>query len=281
MVAAALVRLALGSQQALQLGVGGCARCLSVTQPITLGLRYSVGSWQCYAMEVIAYYRLSTKKQGDTGYGLEAQQVAVAALLQRLGHELVAEFTEVESGRKADRPQLAAALAEARKRKALVCVAKLDRLARDVELIAGLVKEAERNGFGGLLFADFPDVNPSTAEGELFINQMAAFAQFEARRISQRTKAGLAVAKSKGVALGGIRPGQDRAHAIRAQKATEGAERLRGLLTPMAQAGQSLRAMAAALEAAGVTTAAGAATWNPAQVQRALKRLGLTVNEGV
>jgi DNA invertase Pin-like site-specific DNA recombinase len=226
-------------------------------------------------MEVTAYYRVSTKKQGDTGYGLEAQQVAVATLLQRLGHELVAEFTEVESGRKADRPQLAAALAEARKRKSLLCVAKLDRLARDVELIAGLVKETERNGFGGLLFADFPDVNPATAEGELFINQMAAFAQFEARRISQRTKAGLAVAKSKGVLLGGIRPGQDRAHAIRAQKAAEGAEKLRGLLAPMAAAGQSLRAMAAALEAAGVTTAAGATAWSPMQVSRTLKRLKL------
>ena len=80
-------------------------------------------------------------------------------------------------------------------------VAKLDRLARDVELIARLVKEAERNGFSGLLFADFPDVDATTPEGELFINQMAAFAQFEARRISQRTKAGLAVAKSRGRSL--------------------------------------------------------------------------------
>ena len=89
------------------------------------------------------------------------------------------------------------------------------------------------------------------------------------------TKAGLAVAKAKGVRLGGIRPGQAKAHAIRAQKATEGSERLRGLLAPMVQAGQSLRAMAAALEAAAVPTAAGAATWSPMQVSRALKRLEL------
>ena len=246
-----------------------------VTGPSSDGFCYGWISWACYAMDVIAYYRVSTARQGDQGYGLEAQQVAVAALLQRLGHTLVAEFTEVESGRKSNRPELAAALTEARRSKAVLCVAKLDRLARDVELIASLVKETERNGFGGLLFADFPDVDPSTPEGELFINQMAAFAQFEARRISQRTKAGLAVAKSKGVQLGGIRPGQARSNAARSQRASEGAERLRGVLTPMAQAGKSLRAMAAALEGAGVLTAAGSSTWSPVQVQRALKRLQL------
>lgn len=223
--------------------------------------------------EVVAYYRVSTTRQGESGYGLEAQQVAVAALLQRQGHTLVGEHTEVESGRKADRPQLAAALAEVRKRKAILCVAKLDRLARDVELIARLVKETERNGFGGLLFADFPDVDPSTPEGELFINQMAAFAQFEARRISQRTKAGLAVAKSRGVQLGGRRPGQERANALSRQRAQEAAERLRGVLGPLAAGGASLRAMAAALEAAGVPTSGGGAKWSPIQVKRTLDRI--------
>lgn len=238
-----------------------------------MGFCYGLISWACYAMEAVAYYRVSTTRQGESGYGMEAQQVAVAGLLQRLGHELVAEFTEVESGRKNSRPQLSAALSEARNRGALLVVAKLDRLARDVELISSLVKEAERNGFGGLLFADFPDVDPTTPEGELFIHQMAAFAQFEARRISQRTKAGLAVAKSRGVKLGGIRPGQERSNAVRAQKAAEGAERLRGILEPLSASGASLRAMAAALEAAGVTTASGATRWSPIQVSRALKRL--------
>jgi DNA invertase Pin-like site-specific DNA recombinase len=223
--------------------------------------------------EVVAYYRVSTARQGESGYGLEAQQVAVAALLQRLGHSLVAEHTEVESGRKADRPELTAALAAARKRKAILCVAKLDRLARDVELIAGLVKETERNGFAGLLFCDFPDVDPATPEGELFINQMAAFAQFEARRISQRTKAGLAVAKSRGVKLGGKRPGQERANAVSRQKAQEAAERLRGVLEPLAAGGASLRAIAAALEAAGVPTSGGGMKWSAVQVKRTLDRL--------
>lgn len=226
-------------------------------------------------MEAVAYYRVSTTRQGESGYGMEAQQVAVAGLLQRLGHTLVGEHTEVESGRKASRPKLAEALAEARKRGALLVVAKLDRLARDVELISSLVKEAERNGFGGLLFADFPDVDPATPEGELFIHQMAAFAQFEARRISQRTKAGLAVARSRGVRLGGARNGQRAANAARQQQATEGAERLRGLLAPMVAAGASLAAMAAALEAAGVQTATGQTRWAPMQVRRVVQRLEL------
>jgi DNA invertase Pin-like site-specific DNA recombinase len=226
-------------------------------------------------MDVVAYYRVSTTRQGDSGYGLEAQQVAVAALLERLGHQLVAEHTEIESGRKNDRPQLAAALTEARQRKAVLCVAKLDRLARDVELIARLVKESQRNGFGGLLFADFPDVDPATAEGELFINQMAAFAQFEARRISQRTKAGLAVAKNRGVKLGGLRPGQERSRAALAQKALGQAEKLRGILEPLVASKASLRAMAAALESAGVPTNAGRAQWSPIQVSRVLQRLEL------
>lgn len=226
-------------------------------------------------MEAIAYYRVSTTRQGESGYGMEAQQVAVIALLKRLGHELVGEHIEVESGRKSDRPQLAAALSEARKRGALLVVAKLDRLARDVELISSLVKEAERNGFGGLLFADFPDVDPTTPEGELFIHQMAAFAQFEARRISQRTKAGLAVAKSRGVQLGGARGGQLAANRARQEQAVEAAERLRGILAPMAAGGASLSAMASALEAAGVKTTTGKSTWAPMQVKRTLIRLGL------
>lgn len=226
-------------------------------------------------MEAIAYYRVSTTRQGESGYGMEAQKVAVTALLQRLGHELVGEHIEVESGRKSDRPQLTAALTEARKRGALLVVAKLDRLARDVELISALVKEAERNGFGGLLFADFPDVDPTTPEGELFIHQMAAFAQFEARRISQRTKAGLAVAKSRGVMLGGARGGQRVANEARQQQAIEAAERLRGILEPMAVSGASLPAMASALEAAGVKTTTGKNTWAPMQVKRALNRLEL------
>ncbi len=205
--------------------------------------------------------------------------MAVASLLERQGHELVASFTETESGRKSDRPELAAALKEARKRKAILCVAKLDRLARDVELIARLVKEAERNGFGGLLFADFPDVDATTAEGELFINQMAAFAQFEARRISQRTKAGLAVAKSRGKVLGGVRPGQEGSREVSKAKADADAEKLRGILSQFTVNASSLRDIARSLEDAGVKTPSGKDQWHPSQVARTMSRLGLKRRE--
>lgn len=226
-------------------------------------------------MDAIAYYRVSTTRQGQSGYGLEAQQLAVASLLERLGHTLTAEFTEVESGRKSTRPELASALTAARKSGALLVVAKLDRLARDVELISSLVKEAERNGFGGLLFADFPDVDPTTPEGELFIHQMAAFAQFEARRISQRTKAGLAVAKSKGIKLGGSRGGQLAASQARKQQAIKDAERLRSILEGMAKSKETLQKMADALQSAGIKTSTGKSTWSPIQISRVLQRLGL------
>ena len=227
-------------------------------------------------MKVVSYYRVSTAKQGESGYGLEAQQNAVAALLARRGDDLISEFTEVESGRKSDRPELAKALAEARQQKAILCVAKLDRLARDVEFIARLVKESSRNGFGGLLFADFPDVDPTTAEGELFINQMAAFAQFEARRISQRTKAGLAVARARGVKLGGNRGGQEIANAAKSAKALAHVQKIEGLLLPLAEQGLSLRAIADQLNQSSVPTASGSGQWNAATVGRALKRLQLT-----
>lgn len=227
-------------------------------------------------MKVVSYYRVSTAEQGESGYGLEAQQNAVAALLARRGDQLISEFTEVESGRKSDRPELAKALAEARQQKAILCVAKLDRLARDVELIARLLKESSRNGFGGLLFADFPDVDPTTAEGELFINQMAAFAQFEARRISQRTKAGLAVAKARGVKLGGNRGGQEIASAAKSAKALAHVQKIEGLLLPLAEQGLSLRAIADQLNQSSVPTASGSGQWNAATVSRALKRLQLT-----
>jgi hypothetical protein len=120
---------------------------------------------------------------------------------------VVAEFVEIESGRKADRPQLAAALAEARKRGAAVAVAKLDRIARDAELVLRLSREAEANGMAGFLFCDLPDVDATTAAGRMVLSVMASVAEFESRRISERTRDALAAAKERGVKLGGLRPG--------------------------------------------------------------------------
>ena len=139
-------------------------------------------------MELIAYYRVSTARQGESGLGLEAQRSKLQQLAADRGAVVVAEFVEIESGRKADRPQLAAAMAAARKRGAVVGVAKLDRLARDAELVLKLAREADRNGFGGLLFADLPEVDATTAAGRMVLTVMASVAEYEGRRIAERTR---------------------------------------------------------------------------------------------
>ena len=224
-------------------------------------------------LQLIAYYRVSTARQGDSGLGLDAQRSKVAALAAQRGAVVVAEFTEVESGRKADRPQLAAAMAEARRRGAVVAVAKLDRLARDAELVLRLSREAERNGFGGLLFADL-DVDASTAAGRMVLSLMASVAEFEARRISERTREALAAAKARGVQLGGLRPGTITRNDAARDRATAESERLRPVLEPMAARGESLRAMAEALAGLGITTRTGQAL-SPSGVKNHLQRLGL------
>ena len=146
-------------------------------------------------LQLVAYYRVSTARQGESGLGLEAQRAKVEALAADRGAVVVADFVEVESGRKADRPQLAAALAEARKRGAAVAVAKIDRLARDAELVLRLSREAAASGMGGFLFCDLPDVDATTAAGKMVLSVMASVAEFEAGRISERTRDALAAAK--------------------------------------------------------------------------------------
>lgn len=227
------------------------------------------------AMQLIAYYRVSTDKQGVSGLGLDAQRAKVEELAKQRGAEIVGEFVEVESGRKADRPQLAAALTQARKLKAAVAVAKLDRIARDAELVLRLSREAEANGLGGFLFCDLPDIDATTSAGRLILSVMASVAEFESRRISERTREAMAQAKARGAVFGASRPDVAKLNAARAEKATEAAERYRGILAPMAVRGDSLRAMAEALQAAGVKTSAGAETWSPMQVSRVVKRLKL------
>lgn len=225
-------------------------------------------------MELIAYYRVSTARQGESGLGLEAQRAKVEQMAADRGAVLVAEYVEIESGRKAERPQLAAALQEARNRGAVVAVAKLDRIARDAELVLRLSREAATNGMGGFLFCDLPDVDATTSAGRLILSVMASVAEFESRRISERTRDALAAAKARGVKLGGLRPGTLRHNTAAKERAHGEAEKLRGVLRPMAEAGLSLRDMAAALEGAGKTTKTGNRL-SPAQVKRLLERLGI------
>jgi DNA invertase Pin-like site-specific DNA recombinase len=141
----------------------------------------------------IAYYRVSTDKQGVSGLGMDAQREAVTSYVRSRG-SIVAEFTEVESGRKSERPQLLAALAECRRRKAVLVIAKLDRLARNVHFISGLMNSD----------VEFVAVDNPTAS-RLTIHILAAVAEHEREMISERTKAALTAAKARGIKLGNPR----------------------------------------------------------------------------
>lgn len=214
----------------------------------------------------IAYYRVSTQKQGMSGLGLEAQQVAVAAYLNGGAWQLVGEFQEVETGKGADalakRPQLRAALDACRKHGATLIIAKLDRLARNVHFISGLMVSKVR-----FVACDMPEAN------ELTIHIMAAFAEHEAKRISQRTKDALAIAKSRGVVLGRSGPANLRPNIEGRQTAANAfAERLRPMVDDMTARGLSQRAMVAELNGIGVPAVNGG-VWRRSQVQRVIQRL--------
>ncbi len=225
----------------------------------------------------MAYLRVSTEGQGRSGLGLEAQRQAVATYLAQHGGELLAEFQEVESGKRASRPQLAAALACCRTRRAALLVAKLDRLARDARFLLNLVEGA---GEAGVVFCDLPQVPPGPM-GRFLLTQMAAVAELEAGLIGQRTRVALAAAKARGTRLGNprLRPGTPAAagaaRAARAELVQVRAAELRAVLDELRAEGAmpegaSLRQVAAALQARGVRASQGGARWSAAQVRRVL-----------
>jgi DNA invertase Pin-like site-specific DNA recombinase len=135
--------------------------------------------------KIVAYYRVSTKRQGESGLGLEGQESAVLAYAKASDSTIVASFTEVESGRKSDRPELKRALAHARMTRATLCIAKLDRLSRNVAFLATMMEAGTP-----FVCCDNPHATPLT------IHILAAVAQDEAKRISERTKAALAAYKA-------------------------------------------------------------------------------------
>jgi DNA invertase Pin-like site-specific DNA recombinase len=147
-------------------------------------------------MKYIAYYRVSTRRQGQSGLGLEAQRHAVQQYLAAMGGTLAAEYTEVESGKRSDRPELARALARTRALRGTLIVAKLDRLARNVSFLSALMDSGVE-----FVACDQPHAN------RLTIHILAAVAEAEARAISERTKAALQAAKRRGVLLGTHRKG--------------------------------------------------------------------------
>jgi DNA invertase Pin-like site-specific DNA recombinase len=212
--------------------------------------------------QIVAYHRVSTAQQGRSGLGLEAQRAAIQAFAKAEGLEIAGEFTEVETGKGADaldrRPQLAAALKAAKRAKASVCVAKLDRLSRDVHFISGLM--AHRVPF--IVCALGRNVDPFT------LHIYAALAEQERRMISQRTIAGLAAAKARGVVLGNAELGRKNAAAAAARDAA-----LRETLASMA--GLPSRAIADKLNQLGIPSPRGGA-WAHRSVLRMMARLGLS-----
>jgi DNA invertase Pin-like site-specific DNA recombinase len=180
----------------------------------------------------VSYYRVSTDAQGQSGLGLESQQHAVEAFISSKGEDarLLASFIEVESGKRDERPQLAAALAYAKCKKATLIIAKLDRLSRKAAFLLNL-----RDSGVDFEALDCPQMNTLT------LGVMAVFAQHEREVISARTKAALQAAKARGVKLGnpqgakafgdkrGMNSTTDAARAARTETAQEKIEAIRQL----------------------------------------------------
>ncbi len=222
----------------------------------------------------VAYFRVSTQQQGRSGLGLEAQRDQVARHVASVGGQVVAEFVEVESGKRSDRPELAKALAACRARGAVLLVAKLDRLARNARFLLSVVEGA---GEAGVAFCDLPQL-PAGPVGRFMVTMLAAVAELEAGMISQRTKAALEAAKARGVKLGNpnLRAGSPEAAKVASDAASAKAKARAADVLPYVQAAQkagatSLAQIAAALEARGVRTPRGGQRWAPAQVARILQ----------
>jgi DNA invertase Pin-like site-specific DNA recombinase len=224
-----------------------------------------------HAGKYVAYYRVSTQRQGRSGLGLDAQQRAVREHLNGGRWHLIAEITEVESGKRADRPKLADALKLCRVHGATLVIAKLDRLARNVAFVSTLME-------AGVDFeaVDFPQAN------RLTIHIMAAVAEHEAKANSDRIRAALAAAKRRGVKLGGVHKGHKpfsaKARAMGPKavtaKARQRAADLAPIITELQVRGvTTLYGIAAALNERGIPTASGAGTWQATSVRRLLSRL--------
>jgi DNA invertase Pin-like site-specific DNA recombinase len=218
---------------------------------------------------IVAYLRVSTAQQGKSGLGIEAQREAIARFVEAQGYTLVGEFVEVETGKGADaidrRPQLAAALAAARKAKCPVIVAKLDRLSRDVAFISGLM--AQRVPF---VVAELgADVDP------FMMHIYAALAEKERKLISERTRAALAQKKAQGALLGNrtnLAAAQEKGTASTHAAAEVFAGNVLPIIRQIEASGVSnYRGIAAALNARGVRTARGG-DWHATTVRNMMLR---------
>ncbi len=206
----------------------------------------------------VAYLRVSTARQGASGLGLEAQRSAVHAYLAGGHGSMVAEFVEVESGKRDDRPQLAAALAACRLHRATLVIAKLDRLARNVRFIAGIMDSG----------VDFAACDLGPFANRLTLHLMAAMAEHEGAAISERTKAALAAAKARGIKLGNPR----------------GAAHLRAGCRDAAQASAKSRQDSAIARAIQIKSTIGGlievGIMGPTQIARELNHRGIAAPRG-
>jgi DNA invertase Pin-like site-specific DNA recombinase len=213
----------------------------------------------------VAYFRVSTDKQGRSGLGLDAQREAVLNYLDGGRWSLIQEFVEVESGKQNDRPQLAMALAACKKHKAKLVIAKLDRLSRNLAFIAALMDSGVE-----FVAVDNPHAN------KLTVHILAAVAQHERELIAQRTREALQAAKARGKKLGNPKLEVARKLAIggnRAAAARYAANVLPIIREIQASGVKSLRGVARALTARGIPTARGG-SWTPVQVTAILRRAG-------
>ena len=211
--------------------------------------------------QFVTYFRVSTVRQGLSGLGLDAQRQTVAQFLSGSSRTVLAEFVEIETGKGANaldrRPQLRLALELCRKSGATLLIAKLDRLARNVHFVSGLMESKVK-----FVACDLPEAN------QLTIHIMAAFAEHEARRISERTRDALAAAKARGVVLGATGPANLKRHTLERQAAAGAFNaRLMPLLNGFAVQGMTRRAMVVQLNDLGIKAPRGGA-WSLGQVQR-------------
>lgn len=217
-------------------------------------------------MKYVIYYRVSTDKQGRSGLGLEAQQQQVKTYLQsKPDAVVVAEYTEIESGKKVNRIELNNAVATAKKHKAVLLVAKLDRVARNVKLFLELLDQVQ------IEFTDLPSLGNGTSDSRLVLTQLSAIAEWEAAKISERTKAALAAKKARGEPMGVM--GKENIKATlgkRKEQADEFAKQLATMLLGLEKE-LSQRKMVEYLNKHGVKSPTGKA-WGLAGLQNVLKR---------
>jgi DNA invertase Pin-like site-specific DNA recombinase len=217
---------------------------------------------------LVAYYRVSTKAQGQSGLGLDAQRAAVAQHVTTTKSTLTTEYTEIESGKVKTRPQLAAALAECRRVNAILVIAKLDRLARNVAFLSALME-------GDVEFRalDLPGAS------KFHLHIMAAVAEQEAKAISDRTKVALQAAKARGTILGhpANLTAASRRRSIASRRAVIAARHQ--LIIPLIRAWRTsrwtLRRMAAELTRLAVHLPKGGTAWRPGQVARVMTVAGI------